>query len=173
MNAQVGLTNPATIGADLCHLNLHKTFAIPHGGGGPGVGPICAAEHLKTFLPDKHFGLNTVAAAPYGSAGVLPITYGYIRMMGADGLREATEAAILNANYLAEKLKDTFGVLYRGENGRVGHELILECRNFKATTGITETDIAKRLMDYGFHGSQGRCNYQYYFSHFYRILSTG
>jgi len=151
MNAQVGLTNPATIGADLCHLNLHKTFAIPHGGGGPGVGPICAAEHLKTFLPDKHFGLNTVAAAPYGSAGVLPITYGYIRMMGADGLREATEAAILNANYLAEKLKDTFGVLYRGENGRVGHELILECRNFKATTGITETDIAKRLMDYGFH----------------------
>ena len=151
MNAQVGLTNPATIGADLCHLNLHKTFAIPHGGGGPGVGPICAAEHLKAFLPDKHFGLNTVAAAPYGSAGVLPITYGYIRMMGADGLQEATEAAILNANYLAEKLKDTFGVLYRGENGRVGHELILECRNFKATTGITETDIAKRLMDYGFH----------------------
>ena len=151
MNAQVGLTNPGTIGADVCHLNLHKTFAIPHGGGGPGVGPICVAAHLTPFLPSKSFGKNTVSAAPYGSAGVLPITYGYIRMLGEEGLTASTKAAILNANYLAEKLKSTYGVLYTGENGRVGHELILECRNFKATSGVTETDIAKRLMDYGFH----------------------
>ena len=151
MNAQVGLTNPGTIGADVCHLNLHKTFAIPHGGGGPGVGPICVAAHLTPFLPSKSFGKNTVSAAPYGSAGVLPITYGYIRMLGEEGLTASTKAAILNANYLAAKLKNSYGVLYTGENGRVGHELILECRNFKATSGVTETDIAKRLMDYGFH----------------------
>jgi len=151
MNAQVGLTNPGKIGADVCHLNLHKTFAIPHGGGGPGVGPICVAEHLVPFLPDKKFGKNTVAAAPYGSAGVLPITYGYIRMLGEEGLTASTRYAILNANYLAALLKDTYGIVYKAENGRVGHELILECRNFKSTTGITETDIAKRLMDYGFH----------------------
>ncbi|VBB46880.1 Glycine dehydrogenase (decarboxylating) [uncultured Paludibacter sp.] len=151
MNAQVGLTNPATIGADVCHLNLHKTFAIPHGGGGPGVGPICVAKHLTEFLPSKEFGENTVASAPYGSAGVLPITYGYIRMMGEKGLTQATKIAILNANYLAAKLKDSYGIVYTGENGRVGHELILECRNFKATSGITETDIAKRLIDYGYH----------------------
>ena len=151
MNAQVGITNPGKIGADVCHLNLHKTFAIPHGGGGPGVGPICCAKHLTPYLPSTSNGLNTVAGAPYGSAGVLPITYGYIMMLGHEGLRASTEAAILNANYLATKLKDTYGVLYCGENGRVGHELILECRNFKATTGITETDIAKRLIDYGFH----------------------
>lgn len=155
MNAQVGYTNPGTIGADVCHLNLHKTFAIPHGGGGPGVGPICVAEHLAPFLPghpvmfpsDK----NTVSAAPYGSAGVLTITYGYIRMMGAEGLKEATEAAILSANYLAEKLDDSYGILYRGSNGRVGHELILDCRGLKDVSGITETDIAKRLIDYGYH----------------------
>jgi glycine dehydrogenase len=151
MNAQVGLTNPGTIGADVCHLNLHKTFAIPHGGGGPGVGPICVAKHLAEFLPSKTFGENTVSAAPYGSASVTAITYGYIRMMGEEGLTRATKIAILNANYLAARLKDSYGVLYTGENGRVGHELILEARNFKATSGVTETDIAKRLMDYGFH----------------------
>ncbi len=150
MNAQVGLTHPAKIGADICHLNLHKTFAIPHGGGGPGVGPVCAAAHLAPFLPGKTSGQNTVSAAAYGSASILPITYGYIRMMGAEGLTNASKIAILNANYLAERLKETYGVVYRGENGRVGHELILECRNFKVV-GITETDIAKRLMDYGFH----------------------
>jgi len=151
MNAQVGLTNPGTIGADVCHLNLHKTFAIPHGGGGPGVGPICVAEHLKEFLPSKTYGQNTVSAAPYGSASILVITYGYIRMLGIEGLTRATKIAILNANYLAARLKDSYGVLYTGEQGRVGHELILEARNFKATSGVTETDISKRLMDYGFH----------------------
>ncbi len=151
MNAQVGLTSPGVIGADVCHLNLHKTFAIPHGGGGPGVGPICVAGHLAPFLPSKNFGTNTVASAPYGSASVTTITYGYIRMMGEEGLTHATKIAILNANYLAAKLKDSYGILYTGENGRVGHELILEARNFKATSGVTETDIAKRLIDYGFH----------------------
>ncbi len=154
MNAQVGLTNPGMIGADVCHLNLHKTFAIPHGGGGPGVGSISVSKHLTPFLP-KHYiwgdDTNAVAAAPYGSAGILPITYGYIRMMGQEGLKKATKVAILNANYLAHKLQNSYGVLYRGENGRVGHELILECRTIKTETGISETDIAKRLMDYGFH----------------------
>lgn len=155
MNAQVGLTNPGTIGADVCHLNLHKTFAIPHGGGGPGVGPICVAEHLVSFLPGHPVTLsnnkNTVSGSAYGSAGVLEITYAYIRMMGADGLREATESAILNANYVAEKLMDSYGIVYRGANGRVGHELILDCRGLKEVSGITETDIAKRLIDYGYH----------------------
>lgn len=150
MNAQVGLTNPAKIGADLCHLNLHKTFAIPHGGGGPGVGPICVAAHLKDFLPSKNFGENTVAAAPYGSAMVLLISYAYILLLGERGLRKSTEIAILNANYLYSKLKDTYGIVYKGKNGRVGHELILECRNLKSA-GVSENDIAKRLMDYGFH----------------------
>lgn len=150
MNAQVGLTNPATIGADLCHLNLHKTFAMPHGGGGPGVGPICAAEHLAEFLPSETFGINTVASAPYGNAMLLPITYAYILMLGEEGLRKSTEIAILNANYLAVKLKNAYGIVYTGKNGRVGHELILECRNLKSV-GVTENDIAKRLMDYGFH----------------------
>ena len=155
MNAQVGLTNPGTIGADVCHLNLHKTFASPHGGGGPGVGPVCVAEHLLPFLPSHPvaFGnsLNTVAAAPYGSAGILPITYGYIRMMGADGLTEATKVAILNANYLAAKLEKDYGIVYNGARGRVGHELILECRTIKEQSGIDESDIAKRLMDFGYH----------------------
>lgn len=155
MNAQVGITSPGVIGADVCHLNLHKTFAIPHGGGGPGVGPIGVAEHLIPFLPHHPVTdgseLNTVSSAPYGSAGVLQITYGYIRMMGADGLKKATQTAILSANYLAENLKDTYGVVYRGKQGRVGHEMILECRKLKETSGITETDIAKRLMDYGYH----------------------
>jgi len=157
MNAQVGLTNPHIIGADVCHLNLHKTFAIPHGGGGPGVGPIAVAEHLVEFLPSHpvmnngHVGINAVAGAPWGSASVLPITYGYIKMMGSEGLTHATEIAILNANYIATALKDNYGILYTGENGRVAHEMILECRHLKAGSGITESDIAKRLMDYGFH----------------------
>ncbi|MEI7677274.1 MAG: aminomethyl-transferring glycine dehydrogenase [Bacteroidales bacterium] len=158
MNAQVGFTNPGTIGADVCHLNLHKTFAIPHGGGGPGVGPVCVAEHLVPFLPitnqeaaDSYKSGITISAAPYGSAGVLPISYGYIRMLGAEGLKKSTAVAILNANYLANLLDSTYGVLFRGDKGRVGHELILECRKIKAETGITETDIAKRLIDYGFH----------------------
>ena len=154
MNAQVGLTNPGFIGADVCHLNLHKTFASPHGGGGPGVGPICVAEHLVPFLP-RHsiFGStqNQVSAAPFGSAGILPITYGYIRMMGTEGLTQATKIAILNANYLAACLKDTYGIVYRGATGFVGHEMILECRKVHEETGISENDIAKRLMDYGYH----------------------
>ena len=154
MNAQVGLTNPSTIGADLCHLNLHKTFASPHGGGGPGVGPVCVSEHLIPFLPGHNlFGndTNEVSSAPYGSAGILPITYGYISMMGAKGLEQATKTAILNANYLAACLSDTYGTVYRGTNGYVGHEMILECRNIHEESGITENDIAKRLMDYGYH----------------------
>lgn len=154
MNAQVGLTNPGFIGADVCHLNLHKTFAIPHGGGGPGVGPICVAEHLVPFLPGHTSwgnGQNEVSAAPYGSAGMLAVTYGYISMMGTEGLTRATEIAILNANYLAACLNDTYGIVYRGANGFVGHEMILECRKIFEETGISENDIAKRLMDYGYH----------------------
>ena len=154
MNAQVGLTSPGFIGADVCHLNLHKTFASPHGGGGPGVGPICVASHLVPFLPGHHmFGnaANEVSSAPYGSAGILPITYGYIRMMGAEGLTRATKIAILNANYLAACLNDTYGIVYRGANGFVGHEMILECRKIHEETGISENDIAKGLMDYGYH----------------------
>ncbi|MDD4226224.1 MAG: aminomethyl-transferring glycine dehydrogenase [Mariniphaga sp.] len=157
MNAQVGLTNPGMIGADVCHLNLHKTFAIPHGGGGPGVGPVAVAKHLVKFLPahpvmnNGHIGIPAVSAAPWGSASVLPITYGYIKMMGAEGLKRASQTAILNANYMAKALEKNYGILYVGENGRVGHELILECRHLKSRTGITEEDIAKRLMDYGFH----------------------
>lgn len=154
MNAQVGLTNPGTIGADVCHLNLHKTFSSPHGGGGPGVGPICVAEHLIPFLPGHVFcgdGTNEVSAAPFGSAGILPITYAYIRLLGAEGLTNATKIAILNANYLANRLKDTYGIVYTGETGRVGHELILECREIKERSGIDENDIAKRLMDFGYH----------------------
>lgn len=155
MNAQVGLTNPGTIGADVCHLNLHKTFASPHGGGGPGVGPICVAEHLIPFLPQHPVlwgsDFNTVAAAPYGSAGILPITYAYIRLLGADGLKLSTKTAILSANYLAARFKDTYGVVYSGTTGRVGHEMILECRTVKERSGIDESDIAKRLMDFGYH----------------------
>ena len=154
MNAQVGLTNPGFIGADVCHLNLHKTFASPHGGGGPGVGPICVAGHLVPFLPGHElFGntANQVSGAPFGSAGILPITYGYIRMMGTEGLTRATKTAILNANYLAACFKDTYGIVYRGATGFVGHEMILECRKVHEETGISENDIAKRLMDYGYH----------------------
>ena len=154
MNAQVGLTNPGTIGADVCHLNLHKTFASPHGGGGPGVGPVCVAEHLVPFLPGHvSFGndANQVSAAPFGSAGILPITYGYICMMGTEGLTRATKTAILSANYLAACFKDTYGIVYSGATGFVGHEMILDCRYLHDMAGISENDIAKRLMDYGYH----------------------
>lgn len=158
MNAQVGLTNPGYIGADVCHLNLHKTFAIPHGGGGPGVGPICVAKHLEEFLPSHSIvetggknGITAVAAAPFGSALMLPITYGYIKMLGESGLRHATEMAIVNANYMASAFKKDFNILYTGEHGRVGHEMILDLRNFRKDYGIETADIARRLMDYGFH----------------------
>jgi len=158
MNAQVGLTNPAIIGADVCHLNLHKTFAIPHGGGGPGMGPIGVASHLSEFLPGHPVvntggkkGFTAVGAAPWGSASILPISHAYIKMMGGDGLTEATRIAILNANYIAASLKDHFPVLYTGKKGFIAHEMILECRNFKQSAEVTEADIAKRLMDYGFH----------------------
>jgi glycine dehydrogenase len=161
MNAQVGLTSPATIGADVCHLNLHKTFCIPHGGGGPGVGPIGVAEHLMPFLPGhvnfstlpEHLGngeAGAVSAAPYGSASILTISYAYISMMGGDGLTNATKFAILNANYIKERLNGHYEVLYTGTNGRCAHEMILDCRPFKAA-GVEAEDIAKRLMDYGFH----------------------
>ncbi len=157
MNAQVGLTNPATIGADVCHLNLHKTFAIPHGGGGPGVGPICVAPQLVSFLPSNPLvpvggsnAITAISSAPYGSALVCLISYGYICMLGAEGLKNSTEYAILNANYIKEKLKGHYTTLYSGEMGRAAHEMILECRPFKEK-GIEVTDIAKRLMDYGFH----------------------
>lgn len=157
MNAQVGLTNPATIGADVCHLNLHKTFAIPHGGGGPGVGPICVAAHLVPFLPTNpviatggNNAITAISAAPWGSALVCLISYGYITMLGAEGLTSSTHHAILNANYIKERLKGHFQTLYTGEMGRAAHEMIIECRPFKQN-GIEVTDIAKRLMDYGFH----------------------
>ena len=156
MNAQVGLTSPAAIGADVCHLNLHKTFSIPHGGGGPGMGPICVAEHLKPHLPGHQvvdLGLDegAVSAAPYGSASVLLISWAYIAMMGGEGLTNATRYAILNANYMAERLASHYPILYRGENGRNAHEFILDIRPIKKTSGITEEDVAKRLMDYGYH----------------------
>jgi len=159
MNAQVGLTNPGNIGADVCHLNLHKTFAIPHGGGGPGMGPIGVAAHLVPFLPgsvkqaeaggDK--AIHAISAAPYGSALILLISYGYNKMLGFKGLRESTQAAIMNANYLASSLSDSYDILYTGKNGTVAHEMILDCRGFKGDTGVEAGDIAKRLIDYGFH----------------------
>ncbi|MCX6147344.1 MAG: aminomethyl-transferring glycine dehydrogenase [Candidatus Kapabacteria bacterium] len=158
MNAQVGLTSPGMINADVCHLNLHKTFCIPHGGGGPGVGPICVAKHLVEFLPgsavvniDRGNSISSVSAAPWGSASILVISYAFIKMMGGKGLKKATEVAILNANYLKEKLKDHYKVLFTGSKGNVAHELIFDMNGFKATCGIEVTDIAKRLMDYGFH----------------------
>ncbi|MGV8995039.1 MAG: aminomethyl-transferring glycine dehydrogenase [Flavobacterium sp.] len=157
MNAQVGLTNPATIGADVCHLNLHKTFAIPHGGGGPGVGPICVAKHLVQFLPTNPLiptggknAITAISAAPWGSALVCLISYGYITMLGTEGLTRSTKMAILNANYIKSRLEKHYTTLYSGEMGRAAHEMILECRPFKEK-GIEVTDIAKRLMDYGFH----------------------
>ena len=162
LNAQVGLTSPATIGADVSHMNLHKTFCIPHGGGGPGMGPIGLAAHLAPFMADHviqptggagrpNLGQGAVSAAPFGSASILPISWMYIAMMGGEGLKQATEVAILNANYLAERLKDHYPVLYTGSQGRVAHECILDIRPIKAATGVSEVDIAKRLMDYGFH----------------------
>ena len=154
MNAQVGLTSPAQIGADVCHLNLHKTFCIPHGGGGPGMGPIGVREHLKPHLPG-HFRLKNkkgaVSAAPYGSPSILAISYAYIRMMGAEALTQATRLAILNANYIMDQLKEYYKPLYVGKNGRVGHEMIVELRDFRTTTGVDATDVAKRLMDFGYH----------------------
>ena len=158
MNAQVGITSPGLIGADVCHLNLHKTFCIPHGGGGPGMGPICVAEHLKPFLPGHsvietggEHAISGISAAPYGSASILLISYAYIRLMGGDGLTNATKWAILNANYIAKKLEGHYDVLYKGKNGRCAHEMILDTRPFKKTAGIDAPDIAKRLMDYGYH----------------------
>ena len=158
MNAQVGLTNPGYIGADVCHLNLHKTFAMPHGGGGPGVGPICVAEHLTPFLPSHSVmttggedGITAVSSSPWGSAMLLPITYGYIKMLGEEGLRHSTEMAIVNANYMSSALKEEYRTYYSGETGRVGHEMILDLTNFKKDYGIDCGDIAHRLMDYGFH----------------------
>jgi glycine dehydrogenase len=157
MNAQVGLTSPAAIGADVCHLNLHKTFAIPHGGGGPGVGPICVAKHLAPFLPSNPIiktggsqAITAISGAPFGSALACLISYGYIKMLGSSGLQKATEVAILNANYIQKRIEGAYDILYTGEKGRAAHELIIDCRPFKEM-GIEVTDIAKRLMDYGFH----------------------
>ncbi len=159
MNAQLGLTSPGHIGADVCHLNLHKTFCIPHGGGGPGIGPIGVAAHLAPFLPNHPFrpdagpftGIGPVSAAPFGSATILPISYAYIRLMGAAGLKRATQIAILSANYIAARLGAHYPILYRGAQGTVAHECILDCRGFAQTAGIQVEDIAKRLQDYGFH----------------------
>ena len=158
MNAQVGLTSPGRIGADVCHLNLHKTFAIPHGGGGPGVGPIGVAAHLTPFLPGHALvktggekAITSVSAAPYGSALILLISYGYIRMLGKEGVVNSTKYAILNANYMKSKLEKHFPILYQGKNGKVAHEMILDCREFKRVCGVEVEDIAKRLMDYGYH----------------------
>ena len=157
MNAQVGLTSPGHMGADVCHLNLHKTFAMPHGGGGPGVGPICVAKHLAAYLPDhsmvpvSHTGRPAVASSPFGSAFLLSITYGYIRMLGAEGLTLATVYAILNANYLRARLKDHYKIFYTGKQGMNAHEMILDCNQFLMSANVQVGDIAKRLMDYGFH----------------------
>jgi glycine dehydrogenase len=159
MNAQVGLTSPASIGADVCHLNLHKTFAIPHGGGGPGMGPIGVAKHLVPYLPGHAVvevggqkGIPAIAAAPWGSASILLISYGYIRMLAAAGMTEATRVAILNANYIKARLESHYDVLYANHNGRVAHEMIFDLRPFKhAGAAVDEQDVAKRLMDYGFH----------------------
>jgi len=158
MNAQVGLTSPARIGADVCHLNLHKTFAIPHGGGGPGMGPIGVRKHLAPFLPQHVIvktggekGIPAVSAAPWGSSLILLISYGYIKMLGNEGLTLCTKTAILNANYMKERISKHYPILYSGKNGRVAHEFIVDCRNFKKTSGVEVIDIAKRLMDYGFH----------------------
>lgn len=157
MNAQVGLTSPANIGADVCHLNLHKTFCIPHGGGGPGMGPICVNDKLKPFLPGHavvktggEHAITAVSAAPWGSASILVISYAYIAMMGGEGLTNATKMAIFNANYIKERLKGNYKILYTGAKGRCAHEMIVDCRDFKKS-GVEVEDIAKRLMDYGFH----------------------
>mgnify|MGYP003346572391 FL=1 len=159
LNALVGLAQPGKFGADVSHLNLHKTFCIPHGGGGPGVGPVAARRHLAPYLPNHPLdqgagpvsGPGPVSAAPFGSALILPISWAYIRMMGADGLQKASKVAILSANYIAQKLNDKFPTLYTGEQGLVGHECIIDIREITKTTGVTVDDIAKRLMDFGFH----------------------
>ena len=160
LNALVGVARPGRFGADVSHLNLHKTFCIPHGGGGPGVGPVAVREHLAPFLPSsavvaeagpQETGAGSISAAPWGSAGILPISWTYIRLMGADGLRRATEVAVLSANYLATRLSPYFPVLYTGPGGRVAHECIIDLRPITARTGVTVDDVAKRLIDYGFH----------------------
>jgi glycine dehydrogenase len=158
MNAQVGLCRPGDIGADVCHLNLHKTFCIPHGGGGPGMGPIGAARHLAPFLPGHPVSglggpesIGPVSAAPFGSPSILTIPWVYIALMGRDGLTKATQVAILNANYMAKRLEKHYPILYAGEAGYVAHEFILDLRQFKETSGVEAMDVAKRLMDYGFH----------------------
>jgi len=157
LNAQVGLCSPGGMGADVCHINLHKTFCIPHGGGGPGMGPIAVAEHLAPFLPSHPKqktpakATGAVSAAPYSSASILPISYVYMKLMGAKGLVKATKVAILNANYMSMRLKDHFQTLYKGKNGTVAHEFILDIRPIKEKTGIAEEDVAKRLLDYNFH----------------------
>jgi glycine dehydrogenase len=158
MNAMVGLARPGDIGADVCHLNLHKTFCIPHGGGGPGMGPIAVAKHLAPFLPGHVLatvggaaGTGAVSAAPWGSASILPISHMYIELMGGPGLTQATKVAILNANYIAKRLEEHYPVLYKGKSGTVAHECIIDPRAFKTSAGIEVEDIAKRLMDYGFH----------------------
>jgi glycine dehydrogenase len=158
MNAQVGYTNPAIIGADVCHLNLHKTFAIPHGGGGPGVGPIGVKEHLRPFLPSNPVvptggekAIKAIAAAPFGSPLILPISYGYIKLLGGQGLKEATKLAILNANYIKDHLKEHYKILYTGKNNRAAHEFIIDCNAFHHSADVTVIEIAKRLQDYGLH----------------------
>ena len=159
LNALVGLANPGAFGADVSHLNLHKTFCIPHGGGGPGVGPVAVAEHLKPFLPShpmhpdpaRREGIGPVSAAPYGSAGILPISWAYMALMGAGGLTEATAVAVLSANYVAKRLAEHFPVLYVGHGGLVAHECILDVRDLSKRSGVSVDDVAKRLIDYGFH----------------------
>jgi glycine dehydrogenase len=159
MNALVGIAKPGEFGADVCHLNLHKTFTIPHGGGGPGMGPICAAEHLAPFLPGHPIvpgvggnqAIGPVSSAPWGSPSILPIPYAYILMMGAEGLTHATKIAVLNANYVATRLDPYYPVLYKGKNGKVAHECIIDLRPVRETSGVMVDDVAKRLMDYGFH----------------------
>jgi glycine dehydrogenase len=158
LNAQVGITSPAEIGADVCHINLHKTFAIPHGGGGPGMGPICVSKQLAPYLPGHSIvkvggkkAIHAVSSAPWGSANILIISYTYIKMLGLEGLTYVTKMAILNANYLKSKLEKKYTVLYQGARGRVGHEFILNMKQFKEQSSIEVEDIAKRLMDYGFH----------------------
>jgi glycine dehydrogenase len=159
LNALVGIAKPGNFGPDVCHINLHKTFCIPHGGGGPGMGPIACKKHLEIFLP-KHSvikdcgpvtGMGAVSAAPWGSSSILSISWMYIKMMGSEGLRKASQVAILNANYIAHKLKDSFPILYKGKTGNVAHECIIDIRSIKSDTGITEEDIAKRLIDFGYH----------------------
>src|SRR5438552_7584440 len=158
MNAQVALTSPAAIGADVCHLNLHKTFSIPHGGGGPGMGPIGVAAHLVPYLPGHPIvttggarAIHAVSAAPWSSASILLISYAYMKMLGGDGMTDATRYAILNANYIKSRLQPYFPVLYARPNGRIAHEMIFDLRPLKQTSGVDETDVAKRLMDFGFH----------------------